>query len=147
MIIEKRRFIRHPTDIPIDCAATGARRVRRKRAMKDLSHGGLCFVSDLETRPGETVDITIPVGPEPFVVRGRVVWCRPASNGFEIGVAIMTDADGFSVRMVEQICHIERYRASQRACGRRLTSQQAAMEWIERFAADFSPAKLQKSPD
>ena len=48
----------------------------------------------------------------------------------------MTD-DEFSVRMVEQICRIEHYRADQRAHGRILTSQQAAMEWIERYAEKF----------
>jgi len=115
--------------------------------MKDVSHGGLCFVSDHETPTGQTVDITIPVGPKPFVVRGRVAWCRPTGNGFEIGVAIMTDADEFSVHMVEQVCRIEHYRAQQSARGRTLTSQQAALEWIERFAADFSQADPEKGPD
>ena len=79
MITEKRRFIRHPTDIPIDYrVASGTTAARGRRAMKDVSHRGLCFLSDHEAWPGQIVDITIDVNPEPFKVRGRVVWCRRA---------------------------------------------------------------------
>ncbi len=42
------------------------------------------------------------------------------------------------MRMVEQVCHIERYRADvlERE-GRALTGEQAAEEWIKRYAEDF----------
>jgi len=39
---------------------------------------------------------------------------------------------------VEQICHIEQYKRDMRDQeGRELTGEQAAYEWIERFAAEF----------
>jgi hypothetical protein len=40
--------------------------------------------------------------------------------------------------MVEQICHIERYRndVAQRE-GRQLTAEEAALEWISRYASSF----------
>lgn len=42
------------------------------------------------------------------------------------------------MRMIEQICHIEHYRKEvERQEGRRLSSQDAADEWISRYAGDF----------
>ena len=73
-----------------------------------------------------------------FEVRGQVVWCRSESGVFEIGVAFLDPSDLFQVRMVEQICHIEQYKADVLASeGRRLNGEQAAQEWIEKFAGDF----------
>jgi hypothetical protein len=40
--------------------------------------------------------------------------------------------------MVEQVCHIEEYRRTvQRLEGRELSAEEAAFEWIHRFAAQF----------
>jgi hypothetical protein len=40
--------------------------------------------------------------------------------------------------MVEQVCHIENYKKEiYRAEGRLLSSEQAAMEWIIRYASRF----------
>ena len=46
--------------------------------------------------------------------------------------------DAFLARMVEQICHIEDYRQSVcRVEGRRLSAEEAAVEWIAQYAAQF----------
>ena len=40
--------------------------------------------------------------------------------------------------MIEQICHIEHYRAEVEGKeGRELSSQEAAKEWISSYAGDF----------
>ena len=40
--------------------------------------------------------------------------------------------------MVEQICHIEQYRREVlKKEGRRLSSEEAASEWIVKYASDF----------
>jgi hypothetical protein len=39
--------------------------------------------------------------------------------------------------MVQQVCAIEQYRQEQEQQGRMLNSQQAAAEWITRFAGRF----------
>jgi hypothetical protein len=45
------------------------------------------------------------------------------------------------VRLIEQICYIEHYRQEVLISeGRKLTSEQAALEWIEKFAQDFPSA-------
>ena len=46
--------------------------------------------------------------------------------------------EAFKVRMVEQICHIEHYRKEVLASeDRRLTSQEAATEWIGKYSSKF----------
>ena len=42
------------------------------------------------------------------------------------------------MRMVEQVCHIEHWKKEIREKeGRELTGEQAAMEWIKKYAKDF----------
>jgi hypothetical protein len=50
------------------------------------------------------------------------------------------DADeAYRTRMVEQVSHIEEYRRSvERLEGRELSAEEAAFEWIHRFAAHFA---------
>lgn len=44
----------------------------------------------------------------------------------------------FAVRMIEQICHINHYqRQILEREGRQLSGEEAAMEWVARFARDF----------
>jgi len=48
------------------------------------------------------------------------------------------EAEAFRQRMQEQLCHIEAYRQQVWVSeGRQLSRQQAAAEWIERYAAKF----------
>ena len=40
--------------------------------------------------------------------------------------------------MIEQICHIEHYRHEiEQVEGRKLNSEEAAREWIQRYASEF----------
>ena len=54
-----------------------------------------------------------------------------------IGIEFAAEAEAFRARMVEQICHIERYHRQQQAEGREVSEEQAAIEWIDRYAATF----------
>lgn len=106
--------------------------------MHDISSGGLAFYSEEKLEPGSLIDITIEVRPPPFIAEGRVVWCRRKRKGFLIGIKFDDTDIEYSLRMVEQVCHIEQYRREiLRKEGRRLTSEQAAEEWISRYAASF----------
>jgi hypothetical protein len=72
-----------------------------------------------------------------------VVWRRDLAAGTEdrhaYGVRFC-DAEVFPrVRLLEQVCHIESYRKVQAAqCNRHLSPNQAAEQWIARFAGRFS---------
>ena len=133
----ERRFIRHPSRMPIRFDLQGDLSGRDER-LRNVSEGGLCFVTRMTLDTGLTIRLTIPVLGEQFAVDGIVAWCRPAGEGYEVGVRFLSQQDRFSVRMVEQLCYIEDYRRQvEREEGRRLTSEQAAEEWIERFAVHF----------
>jgi hypothetical protein len=136
--IQSRGFIRHPTDIPIrwslgDIVPPGGEHLR------NISEGGLAFDSHHDIPVGASIDIHIPVGRPEVSVKGEVVWCRPTDDGcFEIGVRFIDAGQRFKMRMVEQVCHIEQYKKELfENEGRSLTSEQAAMEWIKRFAKEF----------
>ena len=136
--IQSRGFIRHPTDIPIrwslgDIVPPGGEHLR------NISEGGLAFISHHNITVGASIDINIPVGRPDVSVKGEVVWCSPTDDGcFEIGVRFIDVGQRFKMRMVEQVCHIEQYKKEMfENEGRVLTSEQAAMEWIKRFAKEL----------
>jgi len=57
---------------------------------------------------------------------------------YDVGLRLLDPNDAFRVRMVEQVCHIEHYRNEISAReGRRLTSREAAVEWISKYSASF----------
>jgi len=137
MSTERRTFIRHPTEIPIE-VATGEGVARGGRHLHDVSLGGISFESEFCPELGEIIEIRIPSVKPQFRTRGRVVWCRTCDTGYEVGAQFLEETDAFRARMVEQVCHIEDYRRRvYEAEGRFLSGDQAAREWIQRFASTF----------
>jgi hypothetical protein len=133
---DNRQFIRHPTEIPVEVRpAEGGGTQTRAR---NLSLGGLSLHADSALTLGSVVNVRIASVDPIFETRARVVWCRPAAQGFDLGVAFLDAQDAFRARMVEQVCHIESYRRALIANeGRTLTPEAAAREWIARFAGSF----------
>lgn len=132
-----RQFIRHPADIPIEISA-GDPSFGGPHHTSNLGLGGLAFLCQHEVDPGSVIAVRIPVVRPVFSTAARVVWCRAGQAGYELGVEFLDPEDAFRVRMVEQVCHIEKYRqAVLRDEGRPITSEEAAMEWIEKHAAEF----------
>jgi hypothetical protein len=130
-----RQFIRHPTDVPIEVSRAGRLAAGYTR---NISHGGLAFQSRVDFEPGALVEVRIPTVRPRFESRARVVWCNARQGEFELGVEFLEVEDAFRARMVEQVCYIETYRQDVlRTEGRSLSSEEAAMEWIGRYAADF----------
>lgn len=130
-----RRYIRHPFDVTIrytvdETAGNG-------KELKNISEGGLCFHSPTPIDTGSRIRIEIPIEPEAFVAEGIVVWCR-RHEGYEIGVQFDEATQSFSLRMVEQVCHIKHYQREVLAKeGRRLSNEEAALEWISKYAKVF----------
>lgn len=132
-----RRFIRHPSDIPIHFAVKDSATFDAK-PLRDVSRGGLSFDSDIPLEVGSIIYIEIPVKQPAYTAQGRVAWCRKHLKGFAVGVEFENASTSFSVRMVEQVCYIEHYRKTVAECeGRELNSEEAAAEWVEKFAAKF----------
>ena len=132
-----RQFIRHPTAIPIE-VGNAPHLAGAAPQVVNVSHGGLAFQSDVELAPGLIVEVRIPSMFPMFTTLGRVVWCKSCEPSYQLGVAFLDQDDAFRTRMVEQICHIENYRNDVSVAeGRQLSVEEAAAEWIDRFAAQF----------
>lgn len=132
-----RLYFRHPTDMPIryrlgDVVAHDSDHLR------NIGHGGLCFTSRLSIATGSNIHIEIPVATFVFKADGVVVWCHANRGAFEVGVQFAEEETDYSVRMVEQVCQIEHYRHEVfKTESRSLTSEQAALEWTEKNAAQY----------
>lgn len=127
-------LLRHPQRIPLDVAPV-------PEAGPAEAHGEgvalLAFRSETGRRPGMLLRIRFPVSPA-FETAARVRWCHPSGEGFEIGVCLLSTEDAYRARMVEQLCHIEAYRCHVAETeGRELQPEDAAREWIQRYAAEF----------
>lgn len=133
-----RRFIRHPTAIPVDLRLEDTGTSPETDPMLNVSIQGLSFLTHQALPLGRWLWVSIPVVRPPFETRARIVWSQPRDDKFEVGVELASAEDAYRARMVEQICHIEHYRHEVLAeQGRELSPEQAAAEWIEKFAALF----------
>jgi hypothetical protein len=132
-----RLFIRHPSDVPIDYQL-GGRADTSRNQLANFSDGGLCFIARQRIEPGSEIHFAIPITPPHFHATGVVVWCREEAGEFYVGVKFAEEQTAYAVRMVEQLCYIEHYRQSVlESEGRHMTGEEAALEWIEKFAGNF----------
>jgi hypothetical protein len=133
----QRQFIRHPSDAPISYQLREVV-MHQSDYLRNIGAGGLCFSSRIAISPGTSIHIEIPIAEPVFEADGIVVWCQPTGPAYEIGVRFDGVEAEYGIRMVEQVCHIEHYRAEiLRQEGRELTSEEAALEWIQKYAARF----------
>lgn len=132
-----RKFIRHPSDIPIKYELDDVT-AYSDEYLKNISQGGLCFFSKIEIAAGTLIHIRIPLLKPVIEVDGFVVWSRRTEGHYEVGVSFKDANTEFRVRMVEQVCHIEHYkREILEKEGRSLTGEEAAVEWIAKYAENF----------
>lgn len=134
-----RRFIRHPADIAVDIKSTSQAELDTPtERIRNISYGGLAIESDHPWKVGEILNMTIHVVEPAFVVTGRVAWCHAIDNHYELGIEFLDEVQGYRARMVEQVCQIEIYRRRVlEQEGRQLSSTEAGMEWIQRYARSF----------
>jgi len=137
VLTEKRRFIRHPLDHPLHFRLLAGEEGLRSCRGKDLSVGGIAFFCRQAPPRGTRIRLTIPLPERPFEEEGVVVRRRRVEQRWEVGVVFPDQRIWFRVRMVEQICRIEKYRREQALGGRALDFQAAALEWIDARGDDF----------
>lgn len=131
-----RTYIRHPTSIPIQVCSSSQEESCAQ--VRNLSTGGLSFVTDKPVKVGTVIEFEIPVTKPDYHGRGIIVWRREQSpEHYEVGIRFTSDNEYFHARMVEQVCQIEDYRQRLALKGRELSSEQAALEWIEKYSGDF----------
>ncbi len=132
-----RNFIRHPADIPKKIIKNGSEDSYRQ-PLKDSRIGGLRCRFNEPLAKGTEIIIIIDLVEPVLEIPGRVIWCKAVDDSYELGIEYRGEEDVYRLRMVEQICHIEHYRNEiQLREGRNISSEQAAREWIVKFAGDF----------
>ncbi len=131
-----RKYIRHPSDIPI---AFDVKDIKLdKQCLKNISIGGVAVRTQQRVEIGRIVELGIDSVVPAFKASGRVAWCLKRCHSYDVGIQFVEPEDAFRVRMIEQICHIEQYKKDVlEQDGRCLSGEQAAAEWISKFASDF----------
>ena len=138
-----RKFIRHPADAPLRVSlgwvdGNDANNLPCDN-LENVSLGGLAFKAPQAIPNGQPVKISFPLLDQTQSLTGLVVWNKKSDHGFEIGLEFNDPNELFRLRMIEQICHIQHYRAEVKQHeGRELTSEEAAKEWISLYASDFA---------
>lgn len=133
----RREYLRHTVHVPLEVDRVGEPESLTEEGI-NVSHGGLAFLSTTCPSVGEILRIRIPTVKPPFEGEARVAWCRPESGRYLVGVQFLDAQAAFRSRMVQQVCSIENYRTEvEREEGRVLTGQEAAAEWIEKYAGRF----------
>ena len=143
---DSREYIRHPSDIPLQYTFID-KLAHHTKSTHNVSLGGLSFSASEDLKINSWLTITIPVNKDEFQVKAQVRWCSANNNlspessvsaFFDVGVQFSDSLDAFTIRMVEQICHIEHYKkVVLKEQGRKLSNDEAAAEWIEKFAPKF----------
>lgn len=141
-----RKFIRHPSEIPLEYCVSSEPPVCNMDFIHNISRGGLSFHSICYIKPQQWLHIYIPVHENYFEADAQVKWCTKRENttddDYDIGVSFTNSNTAFCAKMVEQICYIEQYKRQVKHLeGRELSSDQAAAEWISKFA-DFFPSGM-----
>ncbi|MCB1763318.1 MAG: PilZ domain-containing protein [Gammaproteobacteria bacterium] len=132
-----RGYHRHLSEMPLELSLEPMNRRAHERLV-NISCGGLAFSTRSGVEPGAMIHITIPLGKHRFETVGSVIWCHKTNNHFEVGVRFNDPQTEYQTQMIEQLCHIERYRWKiQDEEGRLMSSEEAAMEWISRYANVF----------
>ena len=136
---ERRQYIRHPSNIPITYSTLShAEGTHEKHLLHNISIGGVCFETGEYLERGTAVMIRIALVHPVFEEKAIVAWCRKVNDHYDIGVQFQGQDTRFRARMVEQVCHIEQYKRNVFAEeGRNLSGEEAAREWITKYAAQF----------
>ena len=130
-----RRYIRHPVDIPVEVSRLMS---HSDAHSENVSIGGLALRCSDPLDSGQIVHIRIPFLQPSFETKARVAWCTECDDGYEVGVEFLDTDDAFRARMAEQVCSIESYRKAVYEDERRtLSMEEAAMEWIAKYASQF----------
>ena len=134
---DEREYLRHSVNVPLE-VTTLPSSPRTTRQGINLSYGGLSFLMEECLDSGQIIHLRIPTIDPPFDANARVVWCRAEGDAWLVGVEFLDSTHAFQSRMVQQVCSIENYRKEVlQNEGRNLTTQEAAAEWIHKFAGRF----------
>ena len=105
----------------------------------NVSLGGMSFIADDRFDLNQTIRVRFPILNDKTSLGCKVIWCEKTKRGYEVGLEF-DDADEVQrLKMIDQISDIEKFRRRKEAIeGHPVDSEQAAREWIQKYAGDFS---------
>ncbi|MFH1368502.1 MAG: PilZ domain-containing protein [Elusimicrobiota bacterium] len=138
--INRRKSARYQPEVPIEIELEIGKNFNiSKECLNNISIDGLSFRFDFLIPKGRLININIPMRRTIFAMKGEVVWCEQKSGAYDIGIKFSEASDVFKAKIYSQICRIEDYRQEVfEKEGRQLSFNEAAKEWISKFAGDFS---------
>ncbi|MFC1549147.1 PilZ domain-containing protein [Candidatus Omnitrophota bacterium] len=136
---DRRRFIRHLLVNPLEFKVQDSEQFEKTKTV-DVSEGGLLFLSKKKVESGMFIQLQMPLYDKVFMIKAKVVHSEPdEDSGLQrVGVAFVSYADAFKVKLIEQIYLIEEYRVLRSLqIGKDMTLQEASKEWIKRYSERF----------
>ncbi len=106
----------------------------------DVSLGGLSFLWHRKLVRGSLIDINIAVKNKRFEMRSQVAYAKedPKTGKFRTGVCFTDYPSAFMARLAEEMLEMLEYRkVLSRRLGREIAEEEAASEWIKKYAAKF----------
>lgn len=126
-------YIHHPDDIPIELNPVNP----SPDIPRHCGRIGLICHSTQQLHAGSPVRLSIPFIAPHLSVCGLIDWCRRSGPTFELGIHFCSSDAVMRIRMLEQMCQIYHYRRLSLRYGRPLSNEDAAQEWVARYAALF----------
>jgi hypothetical protein len=131
-------FIQHPKEIPVTLLSSTSAQAQPEDQEREGKTAGICFWTAEHPKVQDNVVLGIELENNRFIGKGRVVRVQAEQEGCWVCVKISRE-DEFAIRMAEQLCQIEHYRQDNKHYfDRNMTSDEAAQEWISKYAALFS---------
>lgn len=143
--MERRKYIRHPLNYPLDTRIIQEDREENKSRRiivesDNIGGGGLQFTACCEIQKGTPVELDVTVEGRQFAITGHVTRCRKCRGGrYVIAVSFDTPNEQLKARLAEQAVRIE-------LCKERLERKYnvtidfgcIAREWIKRYSTRFA---------
>ncbi len=129
--------MRHPSDVPIEYHLKG-RWGQKREHLNNISTSGLSFRSKEFIGEGTEITVNIPCIKPVLKAKGIVVRCHKRNDFYDVAIKFLDKDSESIIRNIEQICYIEKYRKDIfETEGRELSGEEAASEWITKYAKDF----------
>lgn len=143
---ERRQFYRHPIEVPIRITES-SRRHPTQHTSRNVSAGGICFLSDHPIPKGVSIHVAIPIHDQLFKLRGEVAYAAPDNKTglFQTGVQFRDSLNLYRAKLAEEILDLEKYcKSLTDKRGSTIPRQEAEKKWVRknarRFAAFFGNA-------
>ena len=136
---ERRQYTRHRISVPLTvrAASEGA---ELRSTVGDLSEGGLCFACSTPFETGASIEVSLPIADVRFTLIGTVTRSTPTDDGgYCVAIAFLHPEVSFRMKLAEQLLRIQELRKElARERGEDVTPEEAARQWVERYAAEFA---------